>query len=259
MEWRSHHFVKIVYVIRGSGRFEFDVDVADAEREAAREASPSKFASTDVVVVPPRTLNRIVDDEDAASSLYVCCIAEYLFAFDPSLVHRLGPGRLELTSSNTNRVASLLRRMRHVQRRDDADSPLEMVTGAMRLVQLCLQEPHRDQPVAVKADRPNREAVTNYIERLKTDFFEATTIDAAARELKMSRRTFTSMFNELTGETWLAYVRKLAVSHAQLLLASSDTSIAAIAFECGFNDLSTFYRQFKSVAGVSPSVYRRRL
>ena len=74
----------------------------------------------------------------------------------------------------------------------------------------------------------------------------------------MPRRTFTKLFAEETGTTWLRRVRELAIGHAKTRLRSSDLPIASVAFECGFNDLSTFYRQFKSQVGVSPAAYREK-
>jgi AraC family transcriptional regulator len=39
-------------------------------------------------------------------------------------------------------------------------------------------------------------------------------------------------------------------------LRRSRESVAAIAFDAGFNDLSTFNRRFRRVMRVSPSAYR---
>jgi len=41
------------------------------------------------------------------------------------------------------------------------------------------------------------------------------------------------------------------------LRRSSDT-IAAVALDCGFDDLSTFNRQFRRATGLTPSAYRAR-
>jgi AraC family L-rhamnose operon regulatory protein RhaS len=99
----------------------------------------------------------------------------------------------------------------------------------------------------------------DYVARLAMEFYEASTIDAAATSIGMSRRTFTKLFQEVTGSTWLAHVRKLAINHARHQLAQTNLSIASVAFECGFNDLSTFYRQFKSQVGVAPKSYRKSI
>lgn len=61
--------------------------------------------------------------------------------------------------------------------------------------------------------------------------------------LQADGRTFT---DELT-------TRRLALVHARLTaLSSAERSIADIAFSCGFNDLSTFYRAFRKRYGCTP-------
>ena len=41
-------------------------------------------------------------------------------------------------------------------------------------------------------------------------------------------------------------------------LRASNEAISAIAFDAGFNDLSTFNRRFRRVTGLSPGAYRAR-
>ena len=48
----------------------------------------------------------------------------------------------------------------------------------------------------------------------------------------------------------------LRLQHARQLLARTDNSVIAIAFEAGFEDLSNFNRAFKQAYGSSPKAYR---
>ncbi|MEL6106055.1 MAG: AraC family transcriptional regulator [Planctomycetota bacterium] len=243
MEYRSHAFLKLVYVIRGAGVMElFDRVV--------------HFQEGDLIVVQPQTINRIVDAPDAASSLYVCCIAPELFAFEPTLVSRVQDGLVASDAHFSNRVGNQLRRMRHAQSNGGQDAPLAMVASALRLVQWILHQAPRASDRAVPSGN-EQQRVREYVHTLDTEFFEATTIDEAAHRLGMSRRSFTKWFHEITGKTWLTYIRRLMIRHARHQLLQTNLSIATIAFESGFNDLSTFYRQFKSQVGMSPKAYRR--
>ena len=82
---------------------------------------------------------------------------------------------------------------------------------------------------------------------------EPLTLDAAATASGMSRRTFTNQFKARTGRTWLEYVNALRIERAQELLRETDRKVTSIAFQCGFEDLSTFYRAFKRITGNTPS------
>jgi AraC family L-rhamnose operon regulatory protein RhaS len=242
MDWRTHSFIKLVYVLHGRGCFHI-------------AKSRWQFEAGDVIVISPGTRNRIEDDANSASSLYVCCIAKSLLKFDPKLLERI-PNRLYHRDGDfTHRVASRLRRMVHAQDSQSPSRPVAMVADAIKLIQVVDQrnlKPIRSE----KEASDERLVVKRYIESLPSRFFEATSIDSAADQLGIPRRTFTKLFTELTGETWLHRVRSLAIQHAQRRLEQSDLPITSIAFECGFNDLSTFYRQFKRQCGVAPGEFR---
>lgn len=250
MEWREHDFLKLVFVLRGRGVLEF-------------KDRNNHFQEGDLIVVPPQTVNRITDAPDAASSLYICCIDPKLFCFDVDLVLGIHAGLVPHNAHLSNRVATQLRRMRHQQASGSPTRTISLVGSAFRIVewvlQVCDATNASDPSQPRRLSTGEREVMEDYVARLTTEFYEASTIDAAATSIGMSRRTFTKLFQEVTGTTWLAHVRKLAINHARHQLAQTNLSIASVAFECGFNDLSTFYRQFKSQVGQSPKAYRKSI
>ena len=251
MEWRTHDFIKLLYVLGGKGVIEIDDRVV-------------YFNAGDLLCVPPNYSNRITDAPDAASSLYVCCIATKHFWFDLELTKRLPVGLVAGGQHLSNLAASELRRLRHAQSNDLSDARLTMASGAMRLIERIVKYRHvaggsPEIGLTETRNADDRERMKNYVDSLATEFYEATTIDDAARSIGMSRRNFTKLFQETAGQSWLTYVRKLSINHARHQLAQTDQSIVSIAFESGFNDLSTFYRQFKSQVGMSPNAYRKSL
>ena len=242
MNWRTHEFVKIIYVWKGRGEFH----IGDSIQE---------FYANDVIVIPPHTRIRIIDDASAAASLYVCCIATELLAFESDLIQSLKVRLEHHRHGFTNRVTSLLRRLIHSQQKPVATISISMVADALRLLQLVLELETRP-PTTQQPDSDERAVLRRYIKTLPDRFFEESSIDSTSQQLGIPRRTFTQLFHELTGETWLSHTRRLAVEHAQKRLRQTDLPITSIAFECGFGDLSTFYRQFKKLSGMSPGEYR---
>jgi AraC-like DNA-binding protein len=61
----------------------------------------------------------------------------------------------------------------------------------------------------------------------------------------------------LVGITPHQYVLRTRLHRAAVRLRRSGDAISAIAFDVGFNDLSTFNRRFRRVMGVHPGAYRR--
>lgn len=241
MEWRRHRFLKVVYVLAGSGGLRIE------DREYAYEAG-------DLLVVPAGNRNRLEDDPEAPASVYVLCLSRRLLAFDSAIESRLKPGRLPRSVALAKRAEQRLRRLLFQQARGGENAPIEMVAEALGLMSMLLESASTESVSEASA----RDEVQRYVHGLNSRFFEATTLDAAAEQLGLSRRRFTQLFREVAGETWLDAVRRRAVEHAAWLLAESDASIASVAFECGFQDLSTFYRRFKAVHGCAPAEWRRR-
>jgi AraC family L-rhamnose operon regulatory protein RhaS len=210
------------------------------------------------VVVPAGRRNRIVDAPGLPSSLFVLCVAPAVLRFDRGLLGRLAAGRAERSGYLANRAEAIFRRLLFQQSHGGAAASIAMVASALELLALLLEPPREGADRTGPAWLEARQEVRSYVGRLNTHFFEATSIDDAARRLGLSRRRFTQLFKEETGRGWLAYVHERAIDHAARLLAESEAPIAAVAFECGFSDLSTFYRRFKSLRGVSPGEWRRQ-
>ena len=242
MPWRTHDFVKVVFAMSGSGC----VLIGNME---------FRFRSRDVIVVPAGNMNRIIDDPGSAASLYVFCLDTGLLRFDPTINNRIPLGRLRTSIHFASQVQSRLRRLLFEQTQNTPATPLTMVGDAIQLLSLLIKQPCATELSGASASR-ERDEVCAYIEHLKTHFYEATTIDAAANQLGLHRRRFTDTFKELTGQSWLKHIRQLRVQHAERLLRQTSLPITAVAFECGYEDLSTFYRQFKQQTGVAPGEWR---
>lgn len=80
---------------------------------------------------------------------------------------------------------------------------------------------------------------------------------ALAREAAMSPYHFLRVFRDVVGMTPHQYVLHLRMHRAAVRLRRSDDPVSAIAFDAGFNDLSTFNRRFRRIIGATPTAYRR--
>ena len=81
-----------------------------------------------------------------------------------------------------------------------------------------------------------------------------------ADQLGISLHTLSKCINSQTGKNFSEYINSFRIDQAILLLTDQKNehlNIAGIAFECGFNSLSTFNTTFKRMKGVTPSVYRK--
>ena len=110
------------------------------------------------------------------------------------------------------------------------------------------------------AEDPDRvsgvHAMRRLLAQMDARLHDAGGIDEVARQVGLSRRRFTELCRELTGRSWKEHLRALRIAHARYLLGTTARSATAIAFECGFEDVSTFYRAFRAVENCTPSEYR---
>lgn len=84
-------------------------------------------------------------------------------------------------------------------------------------------------------------------------------VDKAARDLNMSTRWLHALFSE-DGTSFAAWVARRRIEECRRLLEDprhDHLSISDIAFRCGFNDLSTFYRRFRAHCGQTPRDVRQ--
>ena len=72
----------------------------------------------------------------------------------------------------------------------------------------------------------------------------------------MSPYHFLRTFRAVVGMTPHQYVLRTRLHRAAVRLRRTDESVSAIAFDAGFNDLSTFNRRFRRLMGASPSAWR---
>ena len=82
-------------------------------------------------------------------------------------------------------------------------------------------------------------------------------VQEASRVCGMSESHFMSFFKRLTGLSFVKYLNHYRIERAQVLLASTDESMAEISQELGFCDQSYFGMVFRRFVGTTPADYRR--
>jgi AraC family L-rhamnose operon regulatory protein RhaS len=230
-------FAKVLHATSGAGWI-------------VRGGRRTPLAPADVVFVPAGETHHLEDDGARPLSLYVLCVRD-LPPEAPRAFQRFA-GPLWATE-----MRQVFRHLLHEQTLARAGHELILRGLALQALGLVRRAAAGDNPAAVAdAGGVTQARVAGYVQELERTFFHPQTIDAAARRLGLSRRRFTEVFRAVAGETWLARVQRLRLAHARRLLTETSRSVASIAFECGFEDLSTFYRAFKAAERTSPLAWR---
>ena len=73
----------------------------------------------------------------------------------------------------------------------------------------------------------------------------------------MSPDHFSRMFKKHTGKRINDYINELRIENTARMLLESEIKIIDAAFDSGFNNLSSFYKEFLKIKGVTPSRFRK--
>lgn len=92
---------------------------------------------------------------------------------------------------------------------------------------------------------------------IDTHYSEKITLEEVAAAAYMSSNYFSSYFRKVMGISFSEYVTRIRISHARELLRDTDKSVTEIAMECGFHNISNFYRLYKKHVGKPPRNEKR--
>lgn len=138
----------------------------------------------------------------------------------------------------------------------ESDEPLtayaEALFAALAAVAWRLAE--RPSPVAVPAGRSPelRRALQLTEQRLGGEI----RFKDLADDVGLAPRSLARRFEDETGMTWRAVLRRMRVLRAIEELAAGDTPITRIAFSVGYTSLSAFNAAFRQLTARTPTEYR---
>lgn len=90
------------------------------------------------------------------------------------------------------------------------------------------------------------------------NYLQTITLNDVAKQAAMTKNAFCKYFKKRTNKTYVTFVNQLRIEHACKLLARKPTvSIAEIAEQSGYQNISNFNRQFLASKEMSPREFRK--
>ncbi len=105
--------------------------------------------------------------------------------------------------------------------------------------------------------RPKDDKLVRVTDYIHAHFSEPISNTVLAEIYGVSTRRLNDLFRSAYGMPPAAYILDYRLSIAKQLLEYSTLSIAEIAAESGFSDITYFSRAFKNKSGITPSKYRQ--
>ncbi len=141
--------------------------------------------------------------------------------------------------------------------RDRAGAGLARAVGRFSLVDgnRQSQAPYLDARMKPKRRESFERSVAQWFTRHLAERYELPRLAAA---FHLSSRTLLRRFRSEAGRSPLELLQDLRVERARHLLESTTLSVAQVALEVGYQDVSTFSRLFVRHTGFTPAAFRRK-
>ena len=223
------------------------------------------IAADHLMVIPPFRMHGLIGEQ--VLQQYARC---FLY-ISPSMLKSCGGGQIDLEaliSQNTQSGAFHFRMtpeeaqqchqlLTDLQQTQDATAPIARFSNYSKLVQflqiICQVMSRSSEtltPIVVN------EAMQEVLAYINKHYTSTVKLETLARQFGVSVSFLSHEFVKYTGRSVYDYVLYRRVLQAKELISTS-MPLNEVAYQCGFNDYSSFLRAFTKMAGMSPSAYRK--
>ena len=225
------------------GSFEF-ITVTEGELEVTVDGHAYNVTENNALLVFP---NQVHSFNTASHSRHFLCI------FSPKLVKAYS--KVYLSSIPISNSFSPDRG--YVTLLDSLRDNSSVLSAKGALYSLCGEF---DKNAEYKERENENDALLSKIFRFVQDnFSKDCSLSALSEHTSYHYVYLSKFFKECTGVSFTDYVCRYRVSEACYLLQNTDQTILKTAYECGFDALRSFNRNFKRVIGKTPSEYKEML
>lgn len=124
------------------------------------------------------------------------------------------------------------------------------------LAQSYYQQPENTHRLGQLTDYNN--TLLRCIQYIDSHYKETISLTDLAKQFGLSRASFCAVFPQFAGVSPHKYIAQKRIQEAQMLIRSHPARpLHQIGIEVGYEDPSTFYRNFLRFAGMSPARYRQ--
>ncbi|WP_147676640.1 AraC family transcriptional regulator [Algibacter pacificus] len=157
-------------------------------------------------------------------------------------------------TSNLNPIKDCFFRLEHADK-------LDRFLILLEVLKLCAISTHKGLSsfISNKKYTDNEgNRMRNIFEYTINNYSKEVSLKTIAEVANMTKNAFCKYFKKRTNKTYFQFLNELRIENScKHLLEDKDTSITEIAEKVGFNNMSNFNRQFKTIKKMSPSEFRR--
>jgi AraC-like DNA-binding protein len=153
-------------------------------------------------------------------------------------------------------IQQLLPRIKSLPQKHGFDSVLELVSILHDLSTSRNMITLSDTSFTNETYSYNSRRIEVTFEYMKHNFDKPITLGDVAKLANMSEPSFSRFFKQRTGINFIDSLNEIRLGHASRMLIDTTQSIAEVAYNCGFNNISNFNRIFKKKKNTTPKDFR---
>lgn len=105
---------------------------------------------------------------------------------------------------------------------------------------------------------PDHNRFLSLLENLKRDPGSVSSVSDLANRIGIGQSKLYEIVQRFDGTTPGEMIHTYRIKHAKYLLSTCEMSVAATAYEVGYDSMSAFYDRFKQLTGSTPGAFRKR-
>ena len=106
-------------------------------------------------------------------------------------------------------------------------------------------------------NKKDSERMNRLLSYISKNYKKQISIKEIATEAAMTDAAFCRYFKIMTGQSFTNYLNDFRIQSACKLIQQGNLKLKDIAFNCGYNSFTYFFRIFKKIVGKSPSEYKK--
>ena len=243
--------MELVYIKRGSGLVQTGAQVCAAQGGDIFVLTPGTLHAIRQAESRTMEYENIIFDVELLGGAEDLCAEKYLLP--------LQSGRLALPEHITPdevwypQAADCLKEAEEANRCKQFGYELCIKGALLRFLALLIAQ-SKALPPAEKASTQRLRAVLQWI---SAHYSEPVCVADAAALCQCSPNHFMRWFRQMTGQTFIIFLREYRLNAAAEALRTTEDTILSISEQCGFENLSYFNREFKAHFGMTPREYRK--
>ncbi|MEG1323199.1 MAG: AraC family transcriptional regulator [Ruthenibacterium sp.] len=253
-----HDFWEILYVDRGEIVVETD-----------RLDAPVRLKQGDLIMHRPNEFHRFYANNITPHNLFVISFQSTSPAMAFFDTHVLFHARHD-ARADISRIVTEAKRCFDISLQDSAverlimkkDAPFAGVqiiklTLELMLLKICRGEnTHTDEDILhSKQEEPDKNYVDKAIGFLQKSLKTKIMLEDVCAYLGVSRSQLQKMFLLKTGRSVMQYLRELRIEEAKYMIRQKNANFTEISEQLCYSTIHHFSRQFKEIAGMSPTEY----